>query len=72
MDRFGFTAFQSTNPYTNYSFLVVGLLFFLMLILFLKKRVSLYLKKREKLKNMAEKYERKRESRSSLAVSNKL
>lgn len=67
MDKEFFTFTTSPSQTT----LILGaLIFFLLVLLFLKSKLSKYLNKRNLLKELAAKYERKRECRGSLAVSN--
>lgn len=67
MDNFGLPnlSFETSNT----PLLLAILIFFLLTIFYLKSKLSNYLRKRNKLKDIAEKYEKKREYRSGLAVS---
>lgn len=55
-----------TDFSNNYSFTFFVLVLLVSLILFLRKRINQYTDRRNKLKDMAKNYERKRESRNDL------
>ena len=65
MDKFGFSTID-----TNSTSITVLVFFLLgsMMIYFIKNWISNYLKKRNRLKDLAEKYNKKLECRSGLAV----
>lgn len=67
MDNFGLPNL-SFNP-SNTPLLLAILIFFLLVLFYLKTKLTNYLRKRNKLKDIAAKYEKKREYRSGLAVS---
>ena len=67
MDKIGLESFSTKT--TSSSILLLALLtFFLLILYYMKQKFSSYLRKRNKLKDLAEKYEKKREFRSGLAV----
>ena len=60
---------ELSNPYfgintKSYIFMIIGI--FLILLFYLRKKFNIYWSRRNKLKAMAEEYERKRQSRSDL------
>jgi len=56
------------DNFTSYTFLFALLILILMLVFYIKKKISQYMYKRQKLIESAEDYERKRNSRNDLKV----
>lgn len=56
------------DNFTSYTFLFAIFILILMLLYYIKKKISQYMYKRQKLIDSAEDYERKRNSRNDLKV----
>ncbi len=71
MDKNNFSfPFTSVDVYSlsGYSLLMTFFVLFVMLVVFLRKKVKNYLQSRDKLINVYETYDRKRECRNTLRV----
>ena len=66
MDKFGYIIDSDGNALFSSSTLFLAVMFFSLIAIFAKKKISNYSNKRSKLKKMAEDYERKREYRENL------
>lgn len=59
----------SNNNFTFYGMLMIFFVFMIMLLNFIRKEIRNYLDHHDRMKNIADTYERKRNSRKDLAVS---
>lgn len=66
MDKFGYNIDENGKLLFSSSTLFLALVFFSLLAVYCKKKITNYTNKRSKLKKMADEYERKREYRENL------